>query len=52
MAWLQVNEKDFNMEVIEAYAQFTKSQKHPTGLTPLQRDMISVVVSSVNKCRY
>lgn len=52
MAWLRINTQDFNMEIMEAYRQFALAKAGPSGLTMLQRQMISVVVSSVNQCRY
>lgn len=52
MAWLRVNKHDFNMDVLDAYAAFVKAQKHPTGLTALEREMIATLVSSLNQCKY
>lgn len=52
MSWLRVDPQDFNMAVMDGYSQFVLAQKHPTGLTALQREMISVVVSSQNRCKY
>ena len=46
MSWLRVNKNEFNMGVMEAYRDFVLSQKHPTGLTPLERHMIATLVSS------
>jgi hypothetical protein len=52
MAWLRIRTDQFNMGVLDAYRDFVLAQKHPTGLTPLERDMIATLVSSLNRCRY
>jgi len=52
MAWLRIKTEDFNMKIIEAYRDFARAKSGPSGLTMLQRQMISVVVSSTNQCRY
>lgn len=52
MAWLRVNRRDFNMEILEAYSALARARNGPSGLTMLQRQMIATVVSSTNQCRY
>ena len=52
MAWLRVNVADFNMEILEAYRALALARNGPSGLTMLQRQMIAVVVSATNRCRY
>ena len=52
MSWLRVRKHEFNMEVMEAYSRFVLAQKHPTGLTALEREMIATLVSSLNRCKY
>lgn len=52
MAWLRVRLTDFNMEILETYRAFARARNGPSGLTMLQRQMIAVVVSVTNRCRY
>ncbi len=51
MAWLRVKRDEFNQDILRHYRDFVRAQDQ-TSLSYLQRQLIFVVVSTVNKCRY
>lgn len=52
MTWLTIDPDEYNMEVRQAYGKFAHALHGPSGLTMLQRQMIAVVVSSINGCHF
>jgi hypothetical protein len=52
MSWLRVRRQDFNMEIQDGFSHMVRGMIGASPLTMLQRHMIAVVVSTINKCRF